>query len=226
MGGRRLRFLATRSSGEVSALFQRPPDARALLVLAHGAGAGMEHPFMEAVAERLAAREVATFRYQFPYMEAGRRRPGPPAVAARTVTNAVAAAAEAAPDLPLFAGGKSYGGRMTSTAASKGELDEYGVEGLVFFGWPLHSPAKPGTDRAAHLADVPQPMLFLQGTRDRLARLDLLEPVLEGLAGRATLHLVEGADHGFHVLKRSDRTDEEVLDELADRAAGWMAERM
>ncbi|HSR40847.1 MAG TPA: alpha/beta family hydrolase, partial [Longimicrobiales bacterium] len=170
---------------------------------------------------RLAARGVAVFRYQFPYMEAGKRRPDPPAVAARTVSNAVAEARRRIPDLPLFAGGKSFGGRMTSTAAARGELDAE-VRGLVFFGWPLHSPAKPGMERAAHLDDVSRPMLFLQGTRDRLARLDLLEPVLESLGPRATLHLVEGADHGFHVLKRSGRSDDEVLDELAERAAEWM----
>lgn len=217
----RLRFTASRSSGEVSALLQRPDDARMMLVLAHGAGAGMQHAFMAAVADRLAARGVATFRFQFPYMEAGRRRPDPAPVAARTVANAVAAAGARASDLALFAGGKSFGGRMTSTAASKGELTPE-VRGLVFFGFPLHSPAKPGTERAGHLAHVPQPMLFLQGTRDRLARLDLLEPVLEELAPAATLHVVEGADHGFHVLKRSGRTDAEVLDELADAAGAWM----
>lgn len=218
----RLRFTASGSSGEVSALLGRPPDARALLVLAHGAGAGMEHPFMDALASRLADLGVATFRFQFPYMEAGGRRPDPPAVAARTVASAVGAAVEAAPDLPVFAGGKSFGGRMTSTAAAKGELDAHGVRGLVFFGFPLHPPARPGTERADHLSDVPQSMLFLQGTRDRLARLDLLEPVLGRLGPDATLHVVDGADHGFHVLKRSGRTDDDVLDELAGRTAEWM----
>lgn len=222
------RFVASRSSGEVSALLLRPPGARALLVLAHGAGAGMRHRFMEAIAGRLAERRVATFRYQFPYVERGRRRPDPPPVLVATVRSAVAAAKSAAAesaaaggDLPLFAGGKSMGGRMTSTAASEGALA--GVRGLVFFGFPLHPPGKPGTARGDHLAGVNLPMLFLQGTRDKLAELDLLRPLCERLGANATLHVVEGGDHSFGVLKRSGRTGDEVLDELASTAGDWMA---
>jgi uncharacterized protein len=218
-----LRFTATRSSGEVSALWLRPQDARAALVLAHGAGAGMRHAFMEALAGRLADLGVATFRYQFPYWEQGRRRPDPPRVLVKTVRSAVAAAAGLAGDLPLFAGGKSMGGRMTSTAASEEALP--GVRGLVFFGFPLHPPGKPATVRGDHLAGVGVPMLFLQGTRDKLAELDLLRPICGGLGDRATLHVVDGADHGFHVLKRSGRSDGEVLDELAVTAREWMLKK-
>lgn len=197
-------------------------DARAALVLAHGAGAGMDHPFMEGLAVRLAALRVAVLRFEFPYMAEGRKRPDRPDVAVDAVADAVAAGREAFPGLPLFAGGKSFGGRMTSTAASRGRLG--GVAGLVFFGFPLHPARKPGTGRAEHLPEVEHPMLFLQGTRDALADLDLLRPVLAKLE-RATLHVMEGADHGFHVLKRSGRTDDEVLDELAERAASWMRKR-
>jgi hypothetical protein len=207
----------------VSALFQRPETARSLLVLAHGAGAGMHHVFMEAFAERLVARHVAVLRYQFPYMEKGSRRPdGAPKLQA-TVRAAVAEARTLAPDLPLFAGGKSMGGRMASGAAAVEPLE--GVRGLVFVGFPLHPAGRPGTQRADHLAEVSVPLLFLQGTRDKLADLELLRPVTDGLGERATVHIVEGADHGFHVLKRSGRTDDEVLDELSRTAAEWMAER-
>ena len=217
-----LRFTATESRGEVGALLCRPPEARALLLLAHGAGAGMQHAFMEALAGGLAGEGVATLRYQFLYMEAGRRRPDPQPVLRKTVRSAVAEARAVAGGLPLFAGGKSMGGRMTSLAAAAEPLGD--VHGLVFFGFPLHPAGKPGVERAAHLRDVTLPTCFLQGTRDKLADLDLLRPVLEDLDG-ATLHVVEGADHGFHVLKRSGRTDEEVLRELARVAASWMAER-
>ena len=214
------RFVASDSSGEVSALLLRPPGARALFVYAHGAGAGMHHAFMETTAERLADRGVATFRYQFPYMEAGRRAPNPRGVLLKTVRNAVAAAADAAPDLPLVAGGKSMGGRMTSTAASTEALP--GVRGLAFFGFPLHAPGRKSADRGAHLADVGLPMLFLQGTRDKLADLDLLTPLLADVRPAPVLHVIDGADHGFHVLKRSGRTDDEVLDEACDRMAAWI----
>lgn len=218
------RFTASKSSGEVSALLLLPPDARALLVLAHGAGAGMRHRFMEAIAGRLAERRIATFRYRFPYVEKGRRRPDPPRLLVATVRSAVAAAksaaATAAGDLPLFAGGKSMGGRMTSTAASEDALA--GVRGLIFFGFPLHPPGKPGTARGDHLAGVNLPMLFFQGTRDKLAELDLLRPLCERLGAGATLHVVEGGDHSFGVLKRSGRTGDEVLDELASTAEGWI----
>ena len=216
-----LRFEAG-EAGEVSALLLRPDGADRLLVLAHGAGAGMRHAFLEALAGVLADRGIATFRYQFPYTEAGRRRPDREPVLLATVRAAVAAASEAAGDLPLFAGGKSMGGRMTSRAAAREPLP--GVRGLVFFGFPLHAPGKPSTERADHLDDVDLPLLFLQGDRDAFAKLDLLEPVVARLGARATLHLVKGADHGFHVLKRSGRTDREVLEELAEQADAWTAE--
>ena len=167
-------------------------------MLAHGAGAGMRHAFMEGVSERLAGGGIATLRFQFPYLEQGRRAPDPPRVLTAAVRAAVDAAAQAAPGLPLFAGGKSLGGRMTSTAAAQQPLP--GVRGLVFLGFPLHQPGKPGRARADHLRDVALPMLFVQGTRDTLADLGELRPMLDGLGGRATLHVVEGGDHSFHVL--------------------------
>ena len=215
------RFVATDSSGEVSALLMRPQDARALYVFAHGAGAGMRHAFMEAAADRLAARDVATLRFNFPYMEAGRGGPNPQPVLLKSVRSAVAEAARLAPDLPLLAGGKSMGGRMTSTAAAKEALP--GVRGIAFFGFPLHAPGRRSAERGAHLADVGLPMLFLQGTRDKLADLELLEPLLGGVRPPAKLHVVDDADHGFHVPKRSGRTDDQVLDELCDVFATWMA---
>jgi predicted alpha/beta-hydrolase family hydrolase len=188
--------------------------------MAHGAGAGMRHRFLEAMADRLAQRHVATFRYQFPYLERGQRRPDPPARLHATVRAAVREAARAVPTLRLAAGGKSMGGRMTSRAQAEEPMA--GVEALAFLGFPLHPAGKPGTDRAAHLRDVQLPQLFLQGTRDALADLDLLRPVLAPLGTRARLHVVDGADHSFHVLKRSGRTDHEVLDELADTLAFWL----
>ncbi len=214
------RFLAG-EAGPVTALLRRPPDSDRLLVLGHGAGAGMRHTFLEALAEALAERGIATFRYQFPYAEAGRRRPDREPVLVATVRAAVEAAREVAGDLPLLAGGKSMGGRMTSRAAAHEPLA--GVRGLVFFGFPLHAPGKPSSERADHLDQVDLPMLFLQGDRDAFAGLDLLEPVVERLGARATLHLVTAADHGFHVLKRSGRTDAEVLDELAEQTDAWSA---
>jgi uncharacterized protein len=204
---------------EVSALLLMPAGPRHLLVLAHGAGAGMNHPFMEEVARELAAVNVATLRYQFPYMEARRRVPDAPSVLTATVAAAVHAATEAAPNLPLFAGGKSMGGRMTSQAAAQGLLET--VKGLVFFGFPLHPPKQPGTKRADHLAKVRMPMLFLQGTRDTLADLKLLRPICEELGSRATLHVIETADHSFHVLKSTRKSDTEVLHELAEAEASW-----
>lgn len=203
----------------MSALSLRPDDAWAALVLAHGAGAGMSHPFMDAIAERLAVRGIATFRYQFPYMEAGSRRPNPAPVLMKTVRNAVAAASALFGDLPLLAGGKSMGGRMTANAFAAEPL--VGVRGLVFFGFPLHPAGRPSTERAAHLAAVGVPMLFLQGTRDALAGLDLLTPICADLGTLATLRVIEAADHGFHVLKRSGRTDPDVLDELAGATCAW-----
>jgi len=213
-------FEATTSSGTVSALLTRPPRAVCLLVLGHGAGAGMRHAFMETLTARLADRRVATFRYHFPYMEQGRRRPDHQPILLKTVRSAVAAASALSDGLPLIAGGKSMGGRMTSLAAAKEALEA--VRGIVFFGFPLHPIQKPGVERSEHLSDVGVPLLFLQGTRDKLARFDLIEPVCQDLAEKATLHRVEGADHGFHVLKRSGRTDDEVQDELADVARSWI----
>lgn len=209
------------AGGSVSALLQRPFDASALLVLGHGAGAGMRHVFMEEMAGLLGERGVATLRYQFPYMEAGRRYPNPQRILTATVRRAVEAAHAAAPDLPLFAGGKSMGGRMTSLAAADAPLA--GVRGIAFLGFPLHGIGKPpGIERSEHLQQVELPLLFVQGTRDRLANLDFLCPVVEGLGGRATLHVVEGGDHSFKVLKRSGRTHEEVMAEVADTVAAWM----
>ncbi len=216
-------FLASRSAGSVHGLLDRPADARVLLVLAHGAGAGMRHAFLEALAAALGARGVATFRWQFPYMEHGSKRPDPQPLLLASVRSAVAKGRELADGLPLFAGGKSMGGRMTSLAASREPLP--GVRGLVFFGFPLHPAGKPSLERAEHLAQVRLPMLFLQGTRDTLADLALLEPVVRPLGDGATLHVLEGADHSFHVLKRSGRTDAEVLEALADAASSWMDAR-
>ena len=207
-------------TGKTSGLVVGPAKAHACYVMAHGAGAGMAHPFMAAVAAGLAERGIATVRYQFPYMEAGGKRPDPPAVAHAAVRAAVDAARKRFPKLPLFAGGKSFGGRMTSQAQAKSPLD--GVHGLVFFGFPLHAAGKPSRERAAHLSDVTIPMLFLQGTRDALAELSLLEPVINGLGSRATLHLLEGADHSFHVLKSSGRNDREVMDEALNAFAAWV----
>jgi predicted alpha/beta-hydrolase family hydrolase len=214
-----LRFAAGERAGEVSGLLLRPDGARLLYVLAHGAGAGMRHPFLESISQCLAERSIATLRYQFPYMEQRARRPDPPAVAATTARAAVMEAARVAPGLPLVAGGKSFGGRMTSTAQAEAPLPD--VRGLVFLGFPLHPPGRPGDSRAEHLAQVRIPMLFLQGDRDDFADLKLLKPLVKRLGDRATLHLVEGGDHSFHVLKRSGRTDTEVMGELVGRIADW-----
>jgi predicted alpha/beta-hydrolase family hydrolase len=207
-------------SGQVSGLFERPPDAQWLYVLAHGAGAGMRHAFMEGMATALADRAVATLRYQFPYAEQGRRRPDSPQVAQEAVRAAVARAAELAPGLPLVAGGKSYGGRMTSHAAAA-EPRLLGVRGLVFLGFPLHAAGRPGVTRAAHLPGVGVPMLFVQGTRDALADLALIRSVVGPLGASATLHVVVGADHGFRVPKASGRTPDAVLGEIADAVVEW-----
>jgi predicted alpha/beta-hydrolase family hydrolase len=215
-----LRFLASNSAGEVSALLQRPDEARWLYVFGHGAGAGMRHRFMGAAADALAARGIATLRYQFPYMEGRSRRPDPLPILLATVRGAVAAARQAAPDLPMLAGGKSMGGRMTSQAAASGEGLE-GVRGIVFFGFPLHDPGTPSASRAEHLDHVPQPMLFLQGTRDKLADLDFLRPVIDRLGARATLHIVDGADHSFALPKKAGRDEADVLQELATTTCEW-----
>jgi uncharacterized protein len=207
-------------AGAVSALLLRPPQARATYVFAHGAGAGMTHASMEAIAAGLAARGIATLRYQFPYMEKGSKRPDSPAIAHATVRAAAVEAAERCAGLPLFAGGKSFGGRMTSQAQAIKPLA--GVRGLVFLAFPLHPAGKPSSERAKHLADIKIPMLFLQGTRDALAELELLEPVVKQLGPLATLHLVKEADHSFHVLARSGRNDREVMDEVLDAFAAWV----
>ncbi len=214
-----LTFAAGPGGARISGLLLRPDDARLLYVLAHGAGAGMRHPFLESIAQHLAERGVATLRYQFPYMERRAGRPDPPAVAAGAVRAAVAEAARVAPGLPLVAGGKSFGGRMTSTAQAEQPLP--GVRGLVFLGFPLHPPGKPGDKRAEHLARVDVPMLFLQGDRDDFADLKLLQPLVKRLGNRATLQLVEGGDHSFKVLKRTGRTAEHVMTELADAILAW-----
>jgi predicted alpha/beta-hydrolase family hydrolase len=204
----------------VSGLLQTPPDARACYVLAHGAGAGMTHPFMAAAAKGLAERGIATLRYQFPYMERGSKRPDPPKLAQATVRAAVSAAQAALPKLPLIAGGKSFGGRMTSQAQAATPLPD--VRGLAFLGFPLHAAGRPSAERGEHLFAVQVPMLFLQGTRDMLAMLDQLQPFCKKLGRRATLRLFTDADHSFHVPARSGRKDAEVFDELLDTLADWV----
>jgi len=204
----------------VSGLLVAPARARACYVFAHGAGAGMTHAFMTAVAAELADRGVASLRYQFPYMEKRSKRPDPPRVAHATVRAAVAAARRLLPKLPLIAGGKSFGGRMTSQAQAAEPLP--GIAGLAFLGFPLHPAGKPSQDRAQHLADVKVPMLFLQGTRDALAELAQLEPVCQSLGRRATLKLFADADHSFHVPARSGRKDPQVRAEMLDAMAAWI----
>jgi predicted alpha/beta-hydrolase family hydrolase len=206
---------------QVSGLLTAPANARACYVFAHGAGAGMGHAFMGAVADGLAERGIATLRYQFLYMEQKSRRPDSPKVAHAAIRAAVGEAARRLPDVPRFAGGKSFGGRMTSQAQAAEPLA--GVRGLVFVGFPLHPPDKPGTERASHLADVKIPMLFLQGTRDEFAQLELLEPAVRELGARATLRLFDHADHSFHVPAKSGRKDPEVRAEMMDVVAGWMS---
>lgn len=208
--------------GSVSGLLLMPPRARACYVLAHGAGAGMNHPFMANVAVGLGERGIATLRYQFLYMERGGKRPDPPHLAHAAVRAAVATAAELAPALPLIAGGKSFGGRMTSQAQARDPLP--GVRGIVFLGFPLHPSKQPSAERGKHLADITVPMLFLQGTRDALAALDQIEPVCKALGKRATLELFADADHSFHVPARSGRSDAQVLGEILDALARWADE--
>jgi predicted alpha/beta-hydrolase family hydrolase len=204
----------------VSGLMQQPEHAFACCVLAHGAGAGMTHRFMAAVADGLAERDIATLRYQFPYMEAGSKRPDRPTLAHATVRAAVATAARLAPELPLFAGGKSFGARMTSQAKAAAPLP--GVRGLLFLGFPLHPANQPSDERARHLADVRIPMLFLQGTRDALADTRLLIPMVDALGTGTTLKLLDQADHSFHVPARSGQTDARILGGALDEAAAWM----
>ena len=212
--------IALEDGGEVSGLFDGPADARACYVLAHGAGAGMAHPFMASIASGLAERGIATLRYQFPYMEKGSKRPDTPRVAHGAVRAAVEAAARRLPCAALVAGGKSFGGRMTSQAQAAAPMDR--VRGLAFLGFPLHPAGKPSDERAKHLAEVKVPMLFLQGTRDELASLELLERVVARLGERATLRVFDEADHSFHVPARSGRKDTEVREELLDVLTEWI----
>ena len=205
----------------VSGLLTVPDHATACYVLAHGAGAGMNHAFMAAVAEGLAARNIAILRYQFPFMEQGSKRPDRPALAQAAVRAGTAMASERLPALPLFAGGKSFGGRMTSQAQAQTPLPQ--VRGLIFFGFPLHAAKKPSITRAEHLVGIRTPMLFLQGSRDALADMDLLTPIIEGLGERTTMSVVDGADHAFHVPVRMGRTDGQVLGQMLATATAWIA---
>lgn len=218
--GKEIHFGVNEKAGAVSGLLVQPEGAQALLALAHGAGAGMRHRFMENIAVKFAERGVATLRYQFPYMEKRIKRPDSESVLTDTVRAAMVAAKKICGDLPLFAGGKSMGGRMTSLAAAQNPFD--GVRGLVFFGFPLHAAGRPGAERGEHLAAVDLPMLFLQGSRDALADLKLLKPLCSSLGKYAELFVLKGGDHSFHMLKSSGRSDEEALDELVVKAAEWM----
>ena len=207
----------------VSALFSRPEPSRACYVLAHGAGAGMNHPFMASVSSGLADRGIATLRYQFPFMERGSKRPDSPRVARTAVRAAIAMAASLMPDTPLFAGGKSFGGRMTSQAQAESALPQ--VRGLIFLGFPLHPAKEPSRERAEHLRQISCSMFFLQGTRDELADVALMRTVTEQLGALATLQLFDDADHSFHVRARSGRTDKQVLDSMLDAIVAWIATR-
>ncbi|HTK37621.1 MAG TPA: alpha/beta family hydrolase [Pyrinomonadaceae bacterium] len=213
-----IKFLAAPEKGEVSALLMRPEGATHLLVLGHGASTNMRHATLEKIAESLADRNIATFRYNFPYSENGTFRHST-ATCTATVRSAVEAARKAAPDLPILAGGHSFGGRMTTTAASESPIEN--VVGLVLFSFPLHMPGKPDTKRAEHLSSVTVPMLFLSGTRDQLAELDLLQPVVKNLGNRATLHLIDTADHSYKILKRTRQSSEDVFVEMARVVRDW-----
>ena len=212
--------IALDDTQRVSGLLQAPARARACFLLAHGAGAGMTHPFMALVADGLAERSIATLRYQFPYMERGSKRPDTPKVAHATVRAAIAESSRLAPGLALFAGGKSFGGRMTSQAQAASPLS--GVRGLVFLGFPLHPPGQPSDERGKHLFEVQIPMLFMQGTHDEFADLQLLQPLTEQLGARTTLKLIRDADHSFHVPARTGRKDPEVRAEMMDAVADWI----
>ena len=214
-----LRFSTAPAAGEVSAILVRPPGCRALFVVGHGAGAGMRHRFMDGIAEALSDHGIGTFRYQFPFVEAGKRRPDRAQILTGTVRAAVAAARELEPDLPLLAGGKSMGGRMTSNAQAESALA--GVRGIVFFGFPLHRPGDTSDARADHLKDVAVPMLFVQGTRDRLADTERMQVVVGALGDRAAISIVPDGDHGFDVLKRTGKPAEEVYDDMAAAVRGW-----
>ena len=213
-----LKFTATCDKGEVSAILIRPDEAKHLLVLGHGASTSMRHATMQRIAEVMATQGIATFRYNFPYSENNTAR-NSTATCVETIRNAVRKAHEAAPDLKLLAGGHSFGGRMTTTAQSEEPLEN--VDGLVLFSFPLHLAGRPDTKRAEHLAKIEIPMLFLSGTRDELATLDLLEPVIENLGNRATLHLLDTANHGYKVLKKTRVSEQDVFDEMAEALADW-----
>jgi predicted alpha/beta-hydrolase family hydrolase len=213
--------IAVDEKTHVSGLLQAPQEACACYVLAHGAGAGMSHPFMATIADGLAERGIATLRYQFPYMEQGRRRPDTPKLAQATVRAAVAQASRLLPEITLVAGGKSFGGRMTSQAQAESPLP--GVRGLAFLGFPLHAPKQPSEERGKHLFEVKIPMLFVQGTRDALADMHLVDKLTQELGSLATLRLLSDADHSFHVSARSGRNDAEVKAEVLDALAEWTA---
>lgn len=215
-----VQIIVNAKAGVVSGLLVSPANAHALLVLAHGAGAGMRHRFMEECVAKLGERGVATLRYQFPYMEKRIKRPDSEAVLTDTVRGAVSAARKIVGDLPMFAGGKSMGGRMTSLAAANQPLD--GVRGLIYFGFPLHAAGRPGAERGAHLAGIDLPMLFLQGSRDALAELKLLKPLCRRLGKRVELFVIEGGDHSFHLPKSAKRTDDQALNAAVDKAAQWI----
>ena len=215
----KIKFNASKSSGDVSGLLLMPKDPKALLLFAHGAGAPMDHPFMNKAAEYLAAEDIGTLRYNFPYTEKKSKRIDPAPILMTTIRSAVQTAKQHTGDILLFAGGKSMGGRMTSQAAAAEPLE--GINGLVFFGFPLHAPGKESTERAEHLFKVNIPMLFLQGTRDKLANLDLLTPIVSELGKKAQIFIVEGADHSFHMLKSSGRNDDDVLKEMAKKVGEW-----
>jgi predicted alpha/beta-hydrolase family hydrolase len=220
---REIHFIVSETTGVVSGLLLKPEQAVSLLVFAHGAGAGMRHRFIEDLSQKLADLGVATLRYQFPYMEKRVKRPDSEGVLIATIQAALTAADKYADGLPIFAGGKSMGGRMTSLAAAKAPLDK--LHGLIFFGFPLHAPGAASAERGKHLADVQLPMLFIQGARDALADLKLLKPLCAELKGRAELFVIDGGDHSLHMRKRSGRTDDEVLDEVAAKTSSWMIAR-
>lgn len=222
-GGKEIHFVVSETTGVMSGLLLKPEHAVSLLVFAHGAGAGMRHRFIEDLSQKLAGLGVATMRYQFPYMEKRVKRPDSEGVLIATVQAALIAAEKYSDGLPIFAGGKSMGGRMTSLTLAKAPMDK--LHGLIFFGFPLHAPGAPSAERGKHLADVQVPMLFIQGSRDALADLKLLKPLCAQLNGRAELFVVEGGDHSLHMAKRSGRTDDEVLDEVAAKTSSWMAAR-
>lgn len=222
-GGKEIHFVVSETTGVMSGLLLKPEHAVSLLVFAHGAGAGMRHRFIEDLSQKLAGLGVATMRYQFPYMEKRVKRPDSEGVLIATVQAALIAAEKYSDGLPIFAGGKSMGGRMTSLTLAKAPMDK--LHGLIFFGFPLHAPGAPSAERGKHLANVQVPMLFIQGSRDALADLKLLKPLCAQLDGRAELFVVEGGDHSLHMAKRSGRTDDEVLDEVAAKTSSWMAAR-